>query len=382
MKKVKPTSRYVAGEVRRFDQKNNMMMRPFWDSSVSHIHGRYRDAQLRQIERGAEGFALRDFALAASAGALAFSFAVDINRPDDGLTSWKPAPPSGHFHFPQTKTSIPSSPRATAQVKAAARYLGADLVGIAELERNWLYSHHYLPETGESRPVEIEDGYRYVVVMAVQMDYAMIRAVPTALSLAEFMRAYSRMAFLVNSVAQFIRHLGFRAIPSLNDTALSVPLAIDAGLGELGRHGMLVTPEFGPRLRLCKVLTDLPLEPDRAREFGVTRFCSLCRRCAETCPGKAIPPGERTSEALSISNIPGVMKWPLSAERCRENWLKTGTSCGICIRVCPYNKPSTWIHKTNRWLTSHGPSWFNALYARLDAVLGYGIRRDTGLFTG
>ena len=71
-------------------------------------------------------------------------------------------------------------------------------------------------------------------------------------------------------LAEFIRILGYKAIPMGNDTSLSIPLAIDAGLGELGRHGLLITPEYGPCVRLCKVFTDLPLEPDKPIQFGVT----------------------------------------------------------------------------------------------------------------
>jgi len=66
------------------------------------------------------------------------------------------------------------------------------------------------------------------------------------------------MAFVATSLAEFIRLLGHDAIPAGNDMALSIPLAVDAGLGELGRNGLLITKEFGPRLRLCKVFTNLP----------------------------------------------------------------------------------------------------------------------------
>ena len=366
-------------EPKRFDQKNNMIMRPFWDPSLRHIHSRYAETQLRQIERESDGFGLKDYSLAASASVLAFSFAVDINKANGGLTSWESLPPSVHFHFPESKTAVSDPVDMTQQLKRVARYLGADLVGVAKLDRRWVYSHHYIPETMESRPVEIEDACQYVVAMAVEMDYTMTKSAPTALAAAEFMRSYSRMAFLVSSTAQFIRHLGYKAIPSLNDTALNVPIAVDAGLGELGRHGLLITPEFGPRQRLCKVITDLPLEPDRPKEFGVTRFCSLCRKCAERCPGQAIFAGKRSTEALSVSNSAGVMKWPVAAEKCREYWLKIGTSCGICVRVCPYNKRQTGIHRMNRWLTKYAP-WLNSLYVRLDDRLGYGKRTDPKFF--
>ena len=63
-----------------------------------------------------------------------------------------------------------------------------------------------------------------------------------------------------------------------------VPMAIDAGLGELGCHGILITRNFGRRVRISKVFTDLPLMPDKSVEFGVREMCEFCRKCAKACP--------------------------------------------------------------------------------------------------
>jgi len=60
----------------------------------------------------------------------------------------------------------------------------------------------------------------------------------------------------------------------------------------LGRNGLLITPQYGPRVRISKVLTDLPLVPDEPIEFGVTEYCEKCKRCAKYCPGQAILRGK------------------------------------------------------------------------------------------
>ena len=52
-------------------------------------------------------------------------------------------------------------------------------------------------------------------------------------------------------MAQFLHHLGYKAIPCGNDTAVSIPYAIQAGSGELGRNGLLIIPEYGPHVRVC-----------------------------------------------------------------------------------------------------------------------------------
>jgi len=363
----------------RFNQKNHMEFRPTWDPSVRHLLQLNVETQLRHIEQNITGFALKDTALAAGATLVNSFGGTDMNRPNSGLTAWQPLPVYSDLTFPSKKKAINDAHLLTGHIKRVARYYGADLVGIANLNQCWVYSHYYIPETGENNPVEIDERYKYVVVMAIEMDYSMMRAAPSMLEEAETLLTYSKMAFLVGSVAQFIRQLGYSAIPALNDTALSVPLAVDAGLGELGRHGLLITPQFGPRQRICKVITDLPLEPDHPIEFGVTQFCSICRKCARECPGQAISYGQRTTEALSISNNPGVLKWPLSAEKCREYWAKIGTSCGVCIRVCPFNKRKGSIHDMSRWLIKHIP-WVDYPLVRIDDFLGYGRYLDPALF--
>ncbi len=77
------------------------------------------------------------------------------------------------------------------------------------------------------------------------MDYEVVRSSPSQIGATAGGIGYSKMAFTAGLRAQFIRNLGYKAISSGNDTACSVPIAIDAGLGELSRMGFLITPEFG-----------------------------------------------------------------------------------------------------------------------------------------
>ena len=166
---------------------------------------------------------------------------------------------------------------------------------------------------------------------------------------AETATTYSRMAVLASALAEFVRAVGYRAIPSINDLALNIPLAIEAGFGEQGRHGKLITPEFGPSLRLCKVITDLPLARDYPIAFGVGAFCETCRKCARSCPSRSIPEGPRTWSGPNISNNPGVFTWHLDNETCRKYWnLALGDNCTVCVRVCPFTKGPALIHDVAR----------------------------------
>ncbi|UNC91476.1 reductive dehalogenase [Candidatus Contubernalis alkaliaceticus] len=240
-----------------------------------------------------------------------------------------------------------SSDELTRQVKEAAVLYGSDLVGITMLDRKWVYdSDLFKPFVFEEVevPEERKDAYvipnsvNRVIVMALAMKESFIQTSPKVLASTAASLSYSGMGITVVSLAEYIRSLGYIAIPCMNDTALSVPQAIDAGLGELGRHGLLMTPEFGPNVRLCKVLTDMPLLTDSPVNFGMRAFCEQCLACARACPSGAICSGDRSFEGVCENNNSGVKKWFIKAEECLKFWQKNGTSCANCISLCPYTK--------------------------------------------
>lgn len=235
----------------------------------------------------------------------------------------------------------------TEMIKAAAALYGADLTGVAPLDPRWIYSYDLekpfrLAEAG--RPEETEDEFvipetvNRAVVMAVAMDAPMIETSPSVPASTATSLGYSRMGIAAVSLAEYIRALGYTAIPCMNDTALSIPLAVDAGLGELGRHGLLITPEYGSNIRLCKVLTDMPLVTDEPVDFGVAAFCDGCLLCAKHCPPLAISTEEPTLSAVCDNNNPGVKKWPIHAEKCLRFWQDNGASCAVCLSVCPFTR--------------------------------------------
>ena len=128
----------------------------------------------------------------------------------------------------------------------------------------------------------------------------------------------------------------------MNSTALSIPLAIDAGLGELGRLGQLITPEWGPHVRIDKVLTNLPLIPDKPITFGVTAYCEDCGICAQECPSGAISPDKQRSfeppPSAGRGGNPGALKWYIDGKKCSRWWVESGAPCSNCMNVCPYTQ--------------------------------------------
>jgi reductive dehalogenase len=274
-----------------------------------------------------------------------------------------------------------------------ARLYGAGLVGFARLDRRWVYSHYLDEETRQDYPVVFSDepGYeeydtpqrledrtlvipkemQYAVVMVFEMDEGGIAGAPTLIQQAASQVTYSQISYTTVMLAEFLRGLGYNAIPSANCTALSIPLAIDAGLGQLGRNAKLITMKYGPRCRIAKVITDLPMEVGKPRDFGVTEFCNACKKCARMCGAQCIPFGDRSYEPINECNHRGVLQWMLDHKKCRDYQAKVGTNCGVCIRVCPFNKGPNKIHDLTRFFIDH-VRWLDPLIARSDDWMGFG----------
>lgn len=378
---------------RRFDQRNNLTVgRPNWDERVQAFTSKTVPTRVKKIKNGRPGYAVEDYALFNAGGVTSFTQGTAINHANRGFTSWSSL---GAAKLPSGVARWTGTPlEAAAMVKKVAHYFGADLVGIVPLNRRWIYSHAFWTDGSHKEIVfadveeaaETEDQLiipekmQWVIVMGTQMDVDMIKYTPSPLGCAETRITYSKLGLQVAGVAEFLRGIGYQAIPAINDLGLSIPMAIEAGFGEQGRNGKLITPEFGPSVRLCKVITDLPLARDNPIRFGVREFCEVCLKCAEACPPGAITAGERTWEGPDFSNSPGQYTWHLNNEVCRRYWsVGNGTNCTSCIRACPFTKHPGLVHELARTFVANAPA-LNPLLRKIDDWLGYGVEADGSEF--
>lgn len=309
----------------RFHERNNVFGRMLHDPEADY-HGIGMYERVKDIvKEGVEGYTRTDFARVRGAWAVYEHFSKAFRWDDPNTVMDEPL-----MH----RCEIEDKAEMSRIVKETAITYGACKVGITEMNEDWLYSHDM-----KGDPIEVPDGYDHAIVMLVKMDREALRHSPSMITAVENGSSYSKMAFLTGCMAQFIRALGYRAIPMGNDTALSIPLAVQAGLGDLGRNGLLITPEFGPSVKICKVFTDLPLEHDEPVDHGIREYCVKCKRCARTCEAGAIQLEDDPSfHTFSKCNNQGILRWAVNMDECYKFWIENGGDCSTCITRCPFTK--------------------------------------------
>ena len=270
--------------------------------------------------------------------------------------------------FP-AKAPIPTDPAImSAHIKALGYFLKAQGVGICELPQWAIYS-----KDQQGNAVHLE--HKYAVVLLSEWDYDTMAGSTGHdwISSAESYLTYNASAHMACTMAAYIRRLGFPArahfqsgpIPAYD--VILTPLIILAGLGELSRAGWALNPYLGGRFKASVVTTDFPLLADKPIDVGIQKFCQTCKKCAETCPSMAISMADDKVEHN------GYMSWPLEMSRCTKYRVcnQNGTSCGLCVKSCPWNKPMGWTHDLTRWTIQNIPM-LNPWIAKLDTFLGYG----------
>jgi reductive dehalogenase len=242
---------------------------------------------------------------------------------------------------------------------------GAHSAGITPLHPYHLYSHK---GRGPRKGQPIETTHISAIAITVEMNERMLKSAPAGTTVMESSEQYLRSGMLALQLASFIRELGYGATAHIdgNYEVICPLVAVDAGLGTLGRMGLLMTPRLGPRVRIAVVTTDLELLPsERHPEHTTIHFCHLCKKCAVNCPAAAIPDGPQSIHE-------GVKRWKINSEKCYHFWTVSGTDCGRCITVCPFSHRNNLFHGFIRWAIKNN-LFFRYLALKLDDAF-YGRR--------
>ncbi|MCL2007706.1 MAG: reductive dehalogenase [Treponema sp.] len=377
----------ISPDIRRFDLRNNVRSRASWDQEYA---ARVREAQALSAEVVAARTRL-ELAFMTATGVVMGAYGNPLqNWPQDhngGILSWRPY--RMRFFPPDDMPIWEGSPEeASKLVKRFAIDIGASDVGIGPVDPRFVYTHERngmpiefsdsakIPEVvrranGESAEV-IPTNMKYAISVLSLMPYEMVMCSPDPVGASVSQLGYSRGNYSVAMIAEFIRALGYNAIPmGPESTAMRVPLAIAAGLGEGGRNGLLISHKLGPGVRIACVFTDLPLQLDHVVDFGVRKFCDTCGLCAEHCPVGAVSHEPMTWEGPNISAQSGIKRWYINAEKCHLFNSSQSSTCLNCIRSCSYFKPQGfWTH--DPFGITVAPVFGGRLMSTLDEWMGYG----------
>ena len=208
----------------------------------------------------------------------------------------------------------------TDDIRNLARELGFGEVGFAKYDRRYTF-------TSKKRWARFENA----ICLAMEQDYIRTQDGPSLEADQARFDTYEVQQAMCLKLADYIRSRGYRAqIHDGSDySGPYIPLFVEAGLGQLGANGQLLSPHFGSRARLMLVTTNAPVKRDKPVDYGIHKFCQECQVCINRCPGRAIP-----REKVWWR---GVQRNKLNYDRCRPVMVKYH-GCAVCMIVCPIQR--------------------------------------------
>jgi epoxyqueuosine reductase len=218
------------------------------------------------------------------------------------------------------KTLMPAAE--IAELETFARAVGVDDLGYALLSETLVFRNKAILHPN-------------AIVLTMEMDKRRIDTSPSEQSFIAVHETYHHLGVASNKIAGYLRKRGYSAHAGhpLMGLALYPPLAQQAGLGWRGLHGLLITPRFGPRVRLAAVFTsieNLPFGQEKRNEHQwIEEYCNLCRRCATECPPQALldQPLEQDNGLITC----------VDTKKCFPYFMDH-YGCSVCIRVCPFQE--------------------------------------------
>lgn len=227
----------------------------------------------------------------------------------------------------------------TSDLKTFCKSIGADLMGVANLEpfkQGWAVL-----------PQNLLEPYTFAISIAKHIDADIINAIsdsPTLEYAQHYRSVNAALDKITSDLVQFIIDKGFNAMAiaashivdenNLMGNISHKAVARMAGIGWQGKSLLIISPEFGPRIRLATVLTDMPLVPDRP----VKNRCGKCEECTKACPAAAI---KNISTDGRYESREDALHFSRCAEKTKQFKALPGIGaqiCGMCIKACPFGK--------------------------------------------
>ncbi len=213
-----------------------------------------------------------------------------------------------------------ASPEFLSALESMARTAGAADIRYVKVPRNAIFQNKGIP-------------FEYAVVITVEMNQAHMATAPSFVAMREVAKGYGNLARIGNQLAHFMRKHGFTAYPgtALGGLTDYTHLAEIAGLGAIGYHGLLITPNEGARLRINTIytnITNLPIQTEN-EHLWVRDFCAMCKKCIRGCPVQAIYDQPRPRGGGGMQCI--------DHAACRD-YFNQNYGCAVCLAKCPFSE--------------------------------------------
>lgn len=235
----------------------------------------------------------------------------------------------------------------------AHRY-GATLVRITKPNIDFFYSEGWRGCPEDYDFSKLPDHWQYAIVLGVPMEWDVVLSSPQASTSYEGYDRVSTAAFRLENALKYLGYPARSHTPFTNYDLVIPPLAVEAGMGELGRTGYCITPELGGNCRMAVVTTNIPMEINKPVHFGVKEFCDKCKLCAEGCPSGSIS----TADSPKGMEIRGYEHWYINNGSCYNFWRESlgPMGCRLCVATCPFSRKDNWLHQMARTTDSMDPT--------------------------
>jgi Pyruvate/2-oxoacid:ferredoxin oxidoreductase delta subunit len=206
------------------------------------------------------------------------------------------------------------------ELETYCKNLGICAIGYAKVPRKYMFQRKSI-------------RYENAIVLAMEMDKEKLELAPSKETGVMVHKTYNKLGKVSLKIAEQLKAKGFgvHAGHALMGQVLYPALAVEAGMGWYGKHGMLITPEFGPRVRLTAIYTsikNLPFSTENPHAW-IEEFCKNCKLCMKKCPPKAI-------FEKSEVDTNGLIK-AINTKKCFLEFAEN-QGCSICLKTCLFNQ--------------------------------------------
>lgn len=245
------------------------------------------------------------------------------------------------------------------------RSMEIPLVGVANVER-WRVPpfQPWMPE--EFYPQSIYPEARSVIVIGLPISLPVLETSPSIYYRELYKTVNSLLDQYTYRLANFLNDRGFPSVFVPRDGYGSIKVLLEnpiaffshrhaallSGLGNFGVSNMVLTPEYGPRVRFGSVLTAAELPPD---PILAEDLCTRCMRCVDMCPSNALDK-ENYPQGLTNKKFCALYSAKLNEQHI--------SPCGICIKVCPvgrdrslYSRKNASIYKDSDRFSQYHKAW-------------------------